>query len=595
MVSRTRDSEYGTEIIIDENGTAVTEKGSPLGTYFSVSDLFYNVPARAKFLKSDSQEESEITNLLTRLILSNPSVSFRYTADSKTVFQSDGKGFRSAVFAVYGKTALENSIELSGSREAVGISRKGQALTESGSVLTLSGIVGRESFSKHNRTYQTLILNGRYIQNKTVSSAVSNAFGGRLMTRQYPFWILNLTVPVDFVDVNVHPNKLDVRFRDNSLVYDFVYKEVNMALSENTDIKEIKEDSLGDFIVKSGKQDKKQGIMAGIKHETTPKSTIMSDIINPPHSKKVNTDIVQGHGSRIFSSPRPYEEVSSSLGEAGFHSVLDGVRKTKYTPHGALEKLVENKNLTENNNTESRASENTKSKVSKNTESKASVENIQDSFFAENDGEGATGESNGESSSGYKIAHVTKKLGVLFNTYLLFQSGDNFYLLDQHAAHERFLYDKLERLFDAPDTDSQPMLLPFVFDCNALEKQYLLENMADFEKLGFEISAFGGGSFKFDAIPAVLSGMDFSKFLGFIFSDLSAKNRKKTVDLFRTELMQKACKAAFKGGESIPEQELDELLKNIAESKTTPLCPHGRPIAVKIKKETVEKWFKRIV
>ena len=224
LTSKTEENELGSTMRV-EGGIfgEISKVGTQNGTTITVEDLFYCVPARAKFLKKNKSEEQEITNIIIRTILAHPDIHFVYIVDGKKNLSSMGNTKKEAVFSVYGKEAVSETLEVSASREGVSV----------------SGFVGKPTFSKSNRTYQTLIVNGRYVVNMTVQTAVSNAFGDFLMKRQYPFFVLYLNVPVDEIDVNVHPNKLDVKFLKTSLVYSVVFEAVSRALNNMDYIKEI--------------------------------------------------------------------------------------------------------------------------------------------------------------------------------------------------------------------------------------------------------------------------------------------------------------------------------------------------------------------
>ena len=216
MVTKPENQDIASAIEI-EGGAVLKEyeTGRTTGTTTTISDLFFNVPARKKFLKKDKSEEQEVTALVSRFILANPTIYFSYKADGKTIFSSPGTNLEDAIFSVYGKEAVTETLKVDFS--------KGD--------YKVFGFVGRPSFSKPNRTYQTLVINGRYVINSTISAAISNAFGEMLMKRKYPFYVLHMTLPADQIDVNVHPNKLDVRFANNSLVYSLFFEGVGRALS----------------------------------------------------------------------------------------------------------------------------------------------------------------------------------------------------------------------------------------------------------------------------------------------------------------------------------------------------------------------------
>jgi len=542
MTSKTKDEEIGNTIQI-EGGKIIKEHeiGSKDGTTTIVSDLFYCVPARLKFLKKPKTEEQEITNLVSRFILSHPEIAFTYIADNKTIFSSSGKTTNDALYSVYGKEALKETLPINLVKDN----------------LTLTGFVGRPSFSKPNRTYQTLIINGRYVINQTVASAVTNAFGDMLMKRKYPFYVLYLTMPTDSIDVNVHPNKLDVRFENSGRIYSLVFEAISRALDKMDYVASAEDKTLNALANEAQTQIFKEQLInidasenINITPISVPKqktATIDKAGVNlNPFSFKsemLNQDEKEQHKETILETIK-----SSTLG-----NVNDGF--------GLGSKLLERLNET---------NENVKTPFDYNIE-KEQVK--QDEF---------------------NIKPSIKKVGKVFNTYLLIEVDNDLFFIDQHAAHERILYEKFKEQYDSQNIIIQPMLFPYVLTLNALESNILYENLESIQALGFDIYEFGNNTFKISAVPAIVSEMNFDSFFSEFLSD-SKNIAKKSSDLIKESLMQHACKSAIKGGNDLSEAEIDKLYAQMSKEKIALFCPHGRPIAIRINKNEIEKWFKRIV
>lgn len=521
----------GTQITISDGKSETVEKGAPQGTYISVEDLFYNVPVRALFLKSNAAEEAEIVNLVSRLILSNPQISFKLACDGKIALQSQGQGISGAVFAVYGQQAIDNCINVNCNLAQ----------------FNMIGLIGRESYSKPNRTYQTLVINGRYIQNKLISTAVHDAYADRLMSRQFPFWVLHLTMPSDYVDVNVHPNKMDVRFKDGDLIYEFVNRQIRKMLVENYKVPDIT----------ASYQKPKIGEPSKPKFELN--STVSRDnqnIIKPEYIK--NTDTAVSFGSARISKP----EVLSDSGSI-FSSVYQKNVESNQTVKVTLEK----------DNISDAVSDRLNKELSK--VQNDSLLTIIPEAIANKDK--------------FKI------LGNLFETYILLQSENDLYLIDQHAAHERLLYDAFKRSCEGNQKVVQHLLVPYVFEVNANEKLFISENKLQFEKIGFEFENIGTNKFMLTAIPSVLTEVNIQELISGLFSGLSGMTKKTASDYINEKIIQQACKAAIKGGQTVPDEELRLLIKEVIQTQCTLMCPHGRPVAIKLNKSTIEKLFKRIV
>ena len=531
-----------------EGGTVLKEyeTGRTTGTTTTISDLFFNVPARKKFLKKDKSEEQEVTALVSRFILANPTIYFSYKADGKTIFSSPGTNLEDAIFSVYGKEAVTETLKVDLS--------KGD--------YRVFGFVGRPSFSKPNRTYQTLVINGRYVINSTISVAIANAFGEMLMKRKYPFYVLHMTLPANQIDVNVHPNKLDVRFANNSLVYSLFFEGVGRALSSM------------DYIASAEDKNIEKAI------DQVQTASILDTLKTIDDSGTVSVE------KQTFIMPEPVKP-AEKIDKAGVN----------LNPFSR-----DIKSMTEEEKDEFRDN------VLDATLRSASSDKVKDGFglgskLLERLAE--TKEEDKYYSSNYAITKdpvqtnldiekAIKKVGKIFNTYLIVEVDDDVFFIDQHAAHERVLYEKFKAQYDNKSIAVQPLLFPYVLSLNPLESNIIEENLETMQELGFDISEFGNNTYKVNAVPAIVSEMNFDTFFNEFLSD-TKNTLKKSSDLIKDYLMQHSCKSAIKGGNDLTDSEINQLFNQMGKEKIALFCPHGRPIAIRISKSEVEKWFKRIV
>lgn len=548
MTSKTAEQPVANTIVL-EAGKVVAEHevGGKNGTTTIVSDLFFCVPARQKFLKKPITEQQEITNLVSRFILSHPEISFTYTADHKTIFSSTGKSLDDALFSVYGKEAVSETLKVD--------------LTKDN--LRVHGFIGKPSFSKPNRTYQTLIINGRYVINQTVAAAVTNSYGDMLMKRKYPFYVLYLTMPGDSVDVNVHPNKLDVRFENTSKIFSLFFEATSRALTTMDYVSSAEDKELfNETEYKNEVLKEKFNNINDIEEIqiSEPKPTIpaSSVIIKPQTStNKIDKAGVNlnpfswSKGEDVETKKETIIESTLSVKEKTDNQVNDGF--------GLGSKLLER--LINSEKMEDFASSN------------YIVEPTQESI---------------------DIKPTTKTIGKIFNTYLIVEMDNDVFFIDQHAAHERVLYDKFKQQYDSKNIIVQPLLFPYVLSLNALESNILLENIENIRSLGFEVDEFGDNSYKINAVPAIVSDLNFDNFFGEFLSDSKAIT-KKSSELIKESLIQNACKSAIKGGNDLSQNEIDHLFSQMSKEKIALFCPHGRPIAIRLSKTDLEKWFKRIV
>ena len=510
ITSRTTNSNIATTIIKDENGEQIREDGAPVGTSVQVKELFKYIPARAKFLKKPKLEEAEVTNLVARYILANPKIAITYIADKKEIYKSTGISEEEALFAIYGKEAVQNTLYVDKIYNNIHI----------------HGYIGKPSYSKPNRTYQTLVLNGRYIQNIAIQTAITNAYGDFLMKRQYPFYVIFIDMPIDQVDVNVHPNKMEVRFSNNINLYPIVFETVARALHEN---------------------------------DYKPEASL------PPKSN------IEPIDNNTYLT----ENCTTAKTENNFTNYIDVINKI-YRSDKVMDSKF-NPNITNYVNQNKFSIDTTSGEVKVNETNEINMAqpiSKQISF---------------ELSNEYKI------IGSIFNTYMLVEQGEEILIIDQHAIHERILYDKLKKEIDSNNLSIQPMLIPYIFTTNSQESAFIDDHIKDFEDLGFEVAQLGENRYRLTSIPAVCNGISIGQFVSEILSDLINLRISKTSELIKENIATKACKAAVKGGAMLTNDQIKWLITTMQIDKTPLRCPHGRPAVIKVTKTEIEKWFKRIV
>ena len=498
--------------VVGEITPAALEKG----TVICVRDLFYNTPVRAKFLKAEKKEEADITNFVTRYILGNPAVSFKYFVDGKLTLQSYGGGLDEALAQVYGAKTLAQCYKIDAQKDGIRV----------------HGFIGNQNFFKSNKTYQSTFLNGRYIINNTIATAINNAYLNYMMKRQYPFYVLNVDVPNDFVDVNVHPNKADVRFIDNRTVFSAVYSIISPVLDGTAKAAEfvISETRVPEIKSTAGEKDEQNKVYKQPeKYESfSPKN----DEIIKPLVKKFELD-----ESRISESLPPCE-----------------INKMVVTDDTMLPDLQNYKAF-----------------------------EIQKEYFDR------------KKDEQQKIDFSTCKYKAsLFDTYLVYELEDSVYIIDQHAAHERLIFDKLNKKLKERDIITQPMLFPYIFSANPQEAQFLDSNLRVLRSMGIGIEQFGYGSYRVDAVPIDLQELNIKEFFDEILSQVNSLKDIKVEEVLKDKLAMSACKHAVKGGMRLTEQEIDALF-TMLDGNMGLKCPHGRPVCVKLTKKDIEKMFKRIV
>lgn len=497
----------------------IIDDASPDGTEIVVRNLFYNTPAREKFLKTDRGEESDISAIMAKFILGNPNVAFKYVADGKVVLQSFGDGLESAMISVYGSGIIKDCFYIDSEKNGIKI----------------KGYIGKQYFSKPNRSYQSSFMNGRYVVNQTISAAITNAYSSYMMKRQYPFYVLSVELPPETVDVNVHPNKTDVRFSDNRIVYGAIYSVLSKVLDGSGEALNI--------IVEKNSINTNDITNDYVTHNGLNQS---SAIVKEPKTVKGNEKSL------------PYENYS-------YNTLL-------FCDSGKIDNL----SVDSDNNAKP------------------------DDIFAENKAYLESLEKKKEELLNKPVQQVVeietdlRFVGQVLNTFLVFDDGNDIYFVDQHAAHERILFDKFMDQIKSGTIDVQPLLIPYIENVNQEEYTFLLDNIKAFDALGIEISDFGKNSIKISTLPTCFIDMNVKGFLFDVLSDLRGLKSLSIDDILREKIAQKACKAAIKSGDSVSDGEVVIVAEAIKKNMGLK-CPHGRPVVVKITRTEIDKWFKRIV
>ena len=535
-VSKVKERESGAKIIINGGEVeSVTETGCVDGTSITIENLFYNVPARAKFLRKPKTEENEITNLVSRLILANPNISIKYVADGKTIYHSTATGLKDAIYTVYGASVVENLVPIDYTYQ---------------NIIKVDGYIGIPSFTKPNRTYQTIIINGRYVNNKTISTAIFNAYEPYIMKSCFPFFVVSMTIPLDKVDVNVHPNKLDVKFENNNLIFGAFYTPINEVLL-----------NLSSKIRKYESEEKEEPITSSqtvnFNNLHTLDNNIGSQFNNNESQEKVDT---------VKYATIEDDEPSSQLTDNSFKS------ETEQNIAQSINSFLSNKEFEFEVNT---------NEISQNMINRATQEHIfkQSDMFDDR-----------------KVDLASLKIvGTCFNTYIIVENNDSIFFIDQHAGHERLLYDKFKALFEKDDLAVQSLLVPYVLNTNYLESNFINNNIDVFKSLGFDIEPFGINSFKVSSVPVLLKDISLYQFFNEVLQDVNKNLNLTKSDILKEYLERSACRSAVKANDILSKQEIEILLNMLNQNNQILQCPHGRPVIIEITDKEIEKWFKRIV
>ncbi len=523
----------------------ITEASGSKGTDVCVELLFYHTPVRLSFLKSDKVEEAEITTLVSRFILNHSNVSFTYYTDGKKTLQSFGGGDEEAMVSVYGASTIAQCFCVNAEKHGVKI----------------RGYIGSQNFYKANKSYQSIFLNGRYIVNAAISSAISSAYSSYLMKRQYPFYVLHIDVPTEVVDVNVHPNKADVRFANNQLIYGCVYSVIAAVLDGQSKGVEYvvkapfaEMDEVGQ--VETSKREEKVVEVPTFTYAEAKKEVEKDSPFPSVKEKKPPLVIVQGDK---FIPVQDDDESPETKREAdNLSELLSGLKfDAPYKKTDVYSDTVDNFAVNKQ-------------------------------YLEQLDREKKQGQQEKISIFDWQYA------GKLFNTYLLYQYQNTVYIIDQHAAHERLIFDRLKEQLDKRIVIRQPMLVPYQIRLNAYESAFIRMQKHIIEDIGFTLEENVECTFEVTQIPLDLRNIDLDRFFHRILADMAGYKAIKLEDIVRERLASDACKAAVKAGMDLSRSEIDKLFE-LMNGDMCLKCPHGRPVVVKMTKTQIEKMFKRIV
>ena len=582
LITKTPSAITGSRYIIEGGAErSLEELGAPDGSTFLVRNLFYNTPARSKFLKSDMTEANYIHTLMEQLALSHPEISFKYIQNKQVKLHSSGNyNVKDVIYSVYGKDIAKALLEADYEND----------------FMKITGFVGKPEIARGNRGFENYYINGRYVKNNIITKAIENAYRGFLMQHKFPFVSLQMEMEGNDLDVNVHPAKREVRFAREQEVYEAVYDTVRKALT--------KKEMIPSFTI--GKEEKAPP-------QEVPKP---ADIPEPFETKRRET---------IYERNRPLREFSATYGEKISEDTAPAKcnnteisRNTDLqsppAPAGASSSIQDNKEVFSRE--EEALFHGMLHQASKNEDTCLEPEKIQhqEAPFSEpvpKDSQKAT-EKAGERTSAPKSSpkqmelfeekllapesrNKIRLIGQVFDTYWLVQFGEYFYIIDQHAAHEKIYYEKFVKEFRENTVTSQYLNPPMIVTLNLQEEAVLKDNKAYFRQFGFEIEHFGGKEYCISAVPSNLYGLTEEQLFLDMLDHLTDARGKDLFEIFAQRLATMACKAAVKGNHAMSSQEAEKLIDQLLKLDNPYHCPHGRPTIISMTKTELEKKFKRII
>ena len=529
------------------------EIGIPVGTTFIVNNIFFNTPARRKFLRTAQTEAGYVSDIIEKIALSHPEIAISFKSNGKIKIHTSGNGnLKDVIYSIYGREITENILEIN----------------EENNFMKISGYIGKAIISKGNRTFENYFINGRYIKSNIISKAIEDGYKFILMQHKYPFTVIDFTIKPEYLDVNVHPSKMELRFRKSESIYPMISECINDALIEKPNIIDVTFEKN----VEKAEQ---------IKYVPEPFENKRQDIVN-----SINNNLSNDNSSNVKydfynfgEGPKESDNLeNNNLNNdlnTGFNSSLNsnlttGANQLNMTPSEFGNNILQedvNYNATANR-----------------------INNITNNKMVQRE---LTEEYDNFLSEVAKPKH--KIIGQVFDTYWIVEYNDKMYIMDQHAAHEKVMFESLMNKLKNKEISSQMINPPIILSLSMSESQLLEKYLENFKNIGFQIEPFGGQDYAVRAVPSDLYTFDSEDVLMGIVDNLSNETGKMVPDIINEKIASMSCKAAVKGNSKLSYEEADKLIEQLLQLDNPYNCPHGRPTIISMNKYELEKKFKRII
>ena len=618
LVSKTENDLIGSRIVV-EGGDVVSldEIGCSQGTTITVRNLFYNTPVRYKFLKKDFTESGYIEDVVTRIALIHPEVAIRLINSGKTVIQTNGNGdVKGVIYSIFGKEVASNILNIEYEYEYIKI----------------KGIIGKPNIARSNRSNQIFFVNKRYIKDKTLSSAVEQAFKGLLPIGKFPFLVLNIKMSPAKVDVNVHPAKLEVRFAEENIVFKSVFHAIKDTLlkkgflTDREKTKEIKEASKEAFKIENVEENvektytvNSQSIIS--KGDYIEKLKTLQEDLQKEVSKNPEIKLTDEY-KKVQEKYEQMMNVNSSnkeeLNKENENIELDSnpnekQKEINYNQETSLEEEItentDNLNETEQNEIPSQEED-----LSEASGKMVSFEEMYKQLFGKEPYGGKKQEQKESEEKNYYTIDASmedsnvsifeqegnykqlqyKFIGIAFNTYIILEIENELYIMDQHAAHERIMYEKVKKNFYSEGSKvSQLLLLPDIIELTNKEMDIAKDNMDLFTQAGFTLEEFGENTIKLTGVPEICIDLNTADLFKEMLDEINTVARTAKQEKEEKFIATIACKAAVKANMKLEKEEVDKLMEQLLKLPNPFTCPHGRPTVIKMTKYEIERKFAR--
>ena len=534
LITKTSEQLSGTRYQI-EGGVerSYEEVGAPDGTTFLVRNLFYNTPARQKFLKTAQTEGSHVAALVEKIAMSHPDISIRFIQNNQNRLHTSGNhNLKDIIYTVFGREIAANLLPVESEQE----------------VLQVHGFAGKPVIARSNRSFENYYINGRYVKSGLIGKAIEDAYKPFMMQHKYPFVLLHISIEPEYLDVNVHPTKMELRFRNGEQVYQMIFQAISQALSHKELIPQV------DLV----KREEEKALEEAQKKVPHPE----------PFEVKRQAAMVQKPGeSRTMQPQEPAKSRTMQPSIYKSEAVYGKIAESRAEPEPEIQAVAP---------VESQKPEQKQPKQEQKATGQAEQPQQLDLFEE-------------------KLLEPKNRIRQLFDTYWLVEFNEHLYIIDQHAAHEKVLYEKTMRTLKTREFTSQMLNPPIILTIGSTEEVLLKKYMKYFQEIGFEIEPFGGREYAVRAVPDNLFSVAKKELLMEMIDDLSEDAGARTADMIHDRVATMSCKAAVKGNNHLSFAEADHLIDELLNLDNPYACPHGRPTIISMSRYELEKKFKRIV
>lgn len=553
LITKTADGISGVRYVIEGSKEKTLEEiGAPDGTTFLVRNLFYNTPARRKFLKTPQTEAGYIGDLMEKLAMSHPEISFKFINNNQVKLHTSGNSnLKEIIYHIYGRDIAANLLEIQGENE----------------FFSVQGFIGKPLISRGNRNYENYFINGRYVKSKLIAKSIEEGYKSFVMQHKYPFTVLHISINGQLLDVNVHPTKMELRFSNGEIVYHFLENLIRDTINQSELVYQVTLEKERE--TKAREEQERKELLKKEQHTPEPFEVKRLEAIKEAIQKEKKQ---QAQLQNMVAEESPYtvkkeQTVSESLPRQESLPRKEELQKTETTQK-------------ENVIPKEEATQKTEERPQKTYEPQVVQNPVQEDMRKLLDI---------ESKKDHRI------IGQLFETYWLIEFDNQLYIIDQHAAHEKVLYERTMKTLANKEFTSQTIYPPVLLTLNMQEEELLEKYMDYFKKLGFEIEPFGGKEYSVTALPGNLFGLDGKRLMVEILDGLASFHGNEKPDMITEKIASMSCKAAVKGNQKLSMAEIERLIDELLTLDNPYHCPHGRPTIISMSKYELEKKFKRVL